>query len=81
MYLLALALGGDTKLIYFFLIIPVVQLLSMLPSLNGLGIREGATVYFLAPYIGKEYAVALGILQLASLFLVSFICLSYIGLR
>ena len=73
MYLVVISLGAQTRLIYFYLIIPVVQLLSMLPSLNGLGIREGAFVYFLSPYIGKETAAALGILWLGVLLLMSVI--------
>ena len=71
LYAMALALGAHAPLVYFFLLVPVVHLVSMLPSLNGLGIREGAYVYFLGPYIGKEYAFALGILWLGLLFLLS----------
>ncbi len=73
LYAMALALGAHAELIYFFLLVPVVHLVSMLPSLNGLGIREGAYIYFLGPYIGKEYAAALGILWLGLLFLLSVI--------
>ena len=71
LYAMSLALGAHAPLMYFFLLVPVVHLVSMLPSLNGLGIREGAYVYFLGPYIGKEYAFALGILWLGLLFLLS----------
>ena len=73
LYAMALALGANASLIYFFLLVPVVHLVSMLPSINGLGIREGAYVYFLAPYIGKEYAAALSILWLGLIFLLSII--------
>ncbi len=73
LYMLALALGAQTKLYYFFLLVPVVHLVSMLPSLNGLGIREGAYIYFLKPYIGREYAAAIGILWLGLLLLLSLI--------
>ena len=71
LYTLALALGAHASMIYFFLLVPVVHLVSMLPSINGLGIREGAYVYFLAPYIGREYAAALSILWLGLLLLLS----------
>lgn len=71
LYAMTLALGAHAPVMYFFLLVPVVNLVSMLPSLNGLGIREGAYVYFLAPYIGREYAAALSILWLALLFLLS----------
>lgn len=73
LYFMARALGAHTNVFYFYLLVPVVHLLSMLPSLNGLGIREGAYAYFLSPYIGREYAVALGILWLGQLFLLSLI--------
>lgn len=73
LYLMALALGARANILYFYLLVPVVHLISMLPSLNGLGIREGAYIYFLSPYIGKEYAAAIGILWLGLLFLLSVI--------
>jgi uncharacterized protein (TIRG00374 family) len=72
-YLVAVALGSQANIINFYLLVPVVHLISMLPSLNGLGIREGAYVYFFTPYIGREYAAAIGILWLALLFLLSLI--------
>ncbi len=73
LYLMARALGAQAPIVYFYLLVPVVHLLSMLPSLNGLGIRESAYTYFLAPYIGREYAVALGVLWLGQLFILSLI--------
>ncbi len=72
-YLMALALGARANPVYFFLLVPIVHLMSMVPSLNGLGIRESAYTYFLAPFIGKENAFAIGILWLAVLFLLSLI--------
>jgi len=71
LYLMGIALGLKISALYFFLLVPVVHLVSMLPSLNGLGIREGAFVYFLTPYTGKEYAAALGILWLGLLIFLS----------
>jgi uncharacterized protein (TIRG00374 family) len=71
LYMMSLALGSRAPMIYFFLLVPVVHFVSMLPSLNGLGIREGAYIYFLSPYIGREYSAALGILWLGLLFLLS----------
>lgn len=73
LFLFSRALGADAKAIYFFLLVPVVHLMSMLPSINGLGIREGAYVYFLTPVTGKSVAVALGMQWLALLILVSVI--------
>jgi uncharacterized protein (TIRG00374 family) len=71
LYLLAMALGADANIIYFFILIPVVHLVSMAPSLGGLGIRENAYIYFLSPYIGRESAAALGILWLGLLLILS----------
>lgn len=73
-YLMGVALGASRdSLPYFFLLIPVVHLISMLPSLNGLGIREVAYVYFLKSHIGTEKAAAVGILWLALLIFLSLI--------
>lgn len=72
-YLMSVALGARANPIYFFLLVPVVHLLSMLPSLNGLGIREGGYIYFLSPYVGKEYAAAVGVLWLGLLLFLSLI--------
>lgn len=72
-YLLARALGRDTNILYFFLLVPIVHLMSMIPSLNGLGVREWAYLTFLTPYVGRDCAFALGILWLGVLFLLSLI--------
>jgi len=44
-YFLALSLGIQLSVIYYFIFIPVIMTVSMIPiSLNGLGVREGAWV-------------------------------------
>jgi len=43
-YLLGLAVGIDLSLWYYFLFIPIISALLMIPSVGGLGIREGGTV-------------------------------------
>jgi len=70
-YLLVLCIGGDIPLFRLFLIIPLIWAVSMLPSLNGLGVREGAFVYFLKGYIGSEKAFALSLLWLGLIMLYS----------
>jgi uncharacterized protein (TIRG00374 family) len=48
-YFLALAFRIEVPLLYFFILVPIVLVLVRLPiSLDGLGIQEGAFVYFLA---------------------------------
>lgn len=71
MYMMSVALGRDANALYFFLLIPVIHLMSMVPSLNGLGVREWAYVAFLTPYVGRETATALGLIWLGLLFLLS----------
>jgi len=46
-YAIFQALGADVSLIYCFLVIPVILFITLLPvSINGLGIREWAYIYF-----------------------------------
>ena len=72
-YLFILCIGGNIPLFRLFLIIPLVWAVSMLPSLNGLGVREGAFVYFLKGYMGAEKAFALSLLWLGLIMLYSVI--------
>ncbi|MFA5143149.1 MAG: lysylphosphatidylglycerol synthase transmembrane domain-containing protein [Candidatus Omnitrophota bacterium] len=41
---------------------PIISALSLLPSINGLGVREGSTVVLFGPIIGSENAFVVGIL-------------------
>jgi hypothetical protein len=50
---------------------PLISMISLLPSINGLGVREGSTVLFFGPLIGKENAFVVSILWLFTLFLTS----------
>ena len=63
-YFFILSIGGHVPLLKLFLLIPLVWVISMLPSLNGLGVREGAFVYFLKPDIGADRAFAISLLWL-----------------
>ena len=46
----------------FFVLIPVVSIISMTPSLGGLGVREAGLVYFFSMYSQPERALALSLL-------------------
>ena len=46
------------------LIMPIIYIASMLPSVNGLGVREGAFLILFRPIIGAEKAFALSLLWL-----------------
>lgn len=65
-YLLAKSIAVNVSLMVLFLVVPIITVVSMLPSLNGLGIREGAYVYFLGGIVGHEQALAISLLWLAS---------------
>lgn len=71
--MLAVSIGSYIPVKDIFLRMPIVSMLSLLPSINGLGLREGATVVFFGPMIGKENAFTVSILWLAVLFIVSII--------
>lgn len=71
--ILALSIGSSIPIIEILLRAPIISVLSLLPSINGLGLREGATVVFFGPMIGKENAFAISILWLLVLFITSLI--------
>jgi uncharacterized protein (TIRG00374 family) len=72
-YLFFLSLGLEIGIGNIFLIMPVVTFISMVPSLGGLGVREGAIVALFAPLAGKDNAFAASLLLLFLLFFVSLI--------
>jgi len=48
-YVIALSLGLKTNIIYFFILIPVIAAITMLPvSIGGLGLRDASTIFFFA---------------------------------
>lgn len=63
-YFFILGLGGNINFIKLFLVVPLVWTVSMLPSLNGLGVREGAFVYFLKGDLGADMAFTVSLLWL-----------------
>jgi hypothetical protein len=73
-YVLALSLGIEVPVIYYFLFIPIVLAVSMLPiSLNGLGVREVAWVALFS-LVNVAEAEAL------SMALLTFIVLTFVSL-
>jgi uncharacterized protein (TIRG00374 family) len=71
-YILFAALGHKIAIGNIFLIMPVVTFISMVPSIGGLGVREGAIVALFAPLAGKDNAFAASLLLLFLLFFASF---------
>jgi uncharacterized protein (TIRG00374 family) len=72
-WLIGLAIGAPVPASYFWILVPMVALLTLLPiSLNGMGIREGAMVVLLAPVgVGSGTAVSLAFLWFAACTVVS----------
>jgi len=67
-YFFARSVGvADVGIGLFFVVVPVVCIMTLIPSLNGLGIREGGFVYLLKGYMPHEQAFAISIIILASL--------------
>jgi hypothetical protein len=71
-YLLGLAVGIDLQLWYYFLFVPIISVLLLIPSVGGLGVREGATVFlFTQVGIPETQALALALAYLVALWLIA----------
>ena len=69
-WFVGLGLGITLELSYYFLFVPVVALVSMMPvSIAGLGVQEGAFVYFFSQ-TGTNSAIILAMALVVRLFLV-----------
>jgi len=61
-YALALSLDLHIPYLNFFLVIPIIAVLSLAPSINGLGVREAGFVYLMGRFTGSEQALALSLI-------------------
>ena len=66
----ARAIGGTVPLIYYFVFIPLLNIVVNIPTIGGLGVREWAFVLFFTPawlsgHLGQELALASALLFLA----------------
>ena len=59
-YLLGLAVGIERPLAIYLLLVPIIAALLVIPSIGGLGIREGATI-FLLKQVGIDESQALAL--------------------
>jgi uncharacterized protein (TIRG00374 family) len=62
-YWLALSISADINFWKFFILIPVISIVSMAPSIGGLGVREGCILLLFGRYLSPERAGALMILM------------------
>jgi hypothetical protein len=70
----AASIGSRIPLKDLFVKMPIVSMMSLLPSINGLGVREGSTVALFGPIIGTSHAFALSVLWVLVL-----LCTSVMG--
>ena len=73
MGILVISIGSRISTFNILLRMPIISMMSLLPSINGLGLREGATVLLFGPLIGKESAFAVSILVIAVLLITSIV--------
>jgi len=70
-YLVGLSLGLEVSLEYYFLSVPIIWLVTMLISINGIGVREGGFVlFFTAVGVSTADALLLSLLTFAQLLLI-----------
>lgn len=64
-YLIALAIGAKLSFLYFFIYVPIISAITLLPiSIGGLGLRDATTVYFFAKAgMPKDLAFAMSLLN------------------
>jgi uncharacterized membrane protein YbhN (UPF0104 family) len=61
-YLLGMSVGVDLSIGYYLLFVPVISVLLVVPSVGGLGIREGATVLLFSRVgVSETQALALAL--------------------
>ncbi|MFA5644782.1 MAG: lysylphosphatidylglycerol synthase transmembrane domain-containing protein [Candidatus Ratteibacteria bacterium] len=51
-------------ILFFFIVIPLIWVSTLVPSLGGLGIREFTYSFFFTPFIGEQQAIALSLMNL-----------------
>ncbi|TRZ93931.1 UPF0104 family protein [bacterium] len=70
-YTIALSLGIKINITYFFIFLPIIGAITLLPiSIGGLGLRDAATIFFFAKAgVGKDLAFAMSLMSFLFLLL------------
>ncbi len=70
-YIIALSLGIKINMAYFFIFLPIIGAITLLPiSIGGLGLRDATTIFFFAKAgVGKDLAFAMSLLSFIFLLL------------
>ncbi len=71
-YWISLSIGADINFWKFFILIPVISIVSMAPSIGGLGVREASVLYLFSRYLPAERALALTLLMDVMIYSFSF---------
>ena len=61
-FLLARSLGIEIPLAFFFFFVPILLLMGVAPSVNGIGVREATFLFYLTEFTTTEKALALSLL-------------------
>lgn len=80
-YWIALGLGAHVSVWKFFIIVPVITILSMAPSVGGLGVREATSIYLFSKFMPAERALAVSVLVDVLIYGYSLIAGIVFGLR
>jgi len=76
-YLLVRVLHDYVPFTSVLLLMAIINIMSMMPSINGLGVREWGFLMFFGPFIGSEKALALALLWFF-IFIISSMCGGFI---
>ena len=72
-FLLAKSLSIDIPLSFFFFFVPILLLMGVAPSVNGIGVREATFLFYLTEFTTSEKALALSLLTTFFMILVGII--------
>ena len=72
-YLLARSLGLEIPLAFFFFFVPILLIMNVAPSVNGIGVREATFLFYLTEFTTSEKALALSLLTSFFMILVGMI--------
>ena len=72
-YLLARSLAIEIPLAFFFFFVPILLLMGVAPSVNGIGVREATFLFYLTEFTTSEKALALSLLTTFFMILVGMI--------
>jgi len=72
-FLLARSLGIEIPLAFFFFFVPILLIMGVAPSVNGIGVREATFLFYLTEFTTSEKALALALLTTFFMILVGMI--------